>query len=116
MERVKTRDIRRTLEEYAEKYQIPIEEVDFDIISAELVGPENGKFVLETEIELKVKTPGIITIFDCLVEIDNRPKESYAYLKVLPTFRIQLSANQLENAMERIELTSNQKQALLKRN
>ena len=113
-ERIKTRDIKRTLEEYAEKLQVPVQELDFEILSSELVGPENGRFFLETEISITLKVPGVITIFDCLVDIDDRERESYAYLKVLPTFRMQLSKNQLEKAEGKIELTPTQKEELIK--
>ncbi len=111
-ERVRTRDIRRTLEEYAQQLGVPVDELDFEVVHAELVGPEDDRFYLEAEIEISLKVPGIISIFDCLVEIEDRAKDSKALIKVLPTFRMQLSAEQLEGIGDRIPLTPTQREEL----
>ncbi len=113
-ERVKTRDIKGTLEEFSSQLGLPPEELDFEIISMELVGPENGRFFLEAEIEVGIKVPGLITIFDCLVEVDEKLQQSAAYVKVLPTFRMHISSEQLEKAEESLILTPAQKKELIK--
>ena len=113
-ERVRTRDIKKTLEELANDLGVPVEELDFEVLSAELVGPEGDRFFLEAEIEVSLKLPGIISIFDCLVDVEEKGVESIAYVKVLPTFRMQLSPEQLEKAEDRIVLTPAQKKELVR--
>ncbi len=111
---VKTRDIKKALEEYAQQIGCPIDEIDFEVISSELVGPENDRYYLEAKIEITLKVTGIITIFDCIVEIEERHRQSFAHLKVLPTFRMQLSAEQLKGEEDRVKLTDAQKKELIK--
>ncbi|NPA15403.1 MAG: DUF342 domain-containing protein [Deferribacteres bacterium] len=111
-ERVKTRDIRRELELFAEQIGCSADEIDFEIISYELVGPENGKYYAEVEIELTLKTPGIIRVFDCIVEVDDTERTSRAYLKVLPTFRMEVREEQFRDG--KCELDEEQEEELLK--
>ncbi len=111
-ERVKTRDIKRELEEFAERIGCPVDELDFDVISFELVGPEDGKYNAEIEIEIGLKTPGLIKVFDCVVEVEDMEKTSRAYLKVLPTFRMDINDEQFKE--ERCELTQEQEEELFK--
>ncbi len=111
-ERVKTRDIKKELEEFSEKIGCPVDEIDFEIISYEIVGPENGKYYADVEIELTLKTPGIIKVFDCIVEIDDTEKTSRAYLKVLPTFRMEVREDQFKEG--RCEFDEEQEEELFK--
>ncbi len=113
-ERVVTRDIRKTLEEYAEQLGCPISELDFEIISAELVGPEEGRYFFEAEIEINLRLPGIISIFDCKVDVEEGKRLSTAFLKVLPTFKMEISEEQFSPDDTKVILNEQQKTELIK--